>query len=112
MKSEDYIKILDENLQLPVQNLDLGRRFTFQQYNDTKSVTAWLPKNNIIFLLWFSLSLDLNFIKKSMARTESLINRWREKNLQEFEHMTVEEWNKIPEKTCSNLTKIFWKRLQ
>ena len=29
MKSEDYIKILDENLQLSLQNLDLGRRIYF-----------------------------------------------------------------------------------
>ena len=31
MKSEDYIKIQDENLQLSAPNLDLGRRLTFQQ---------------------------------------------------------------------------------
>ena len=28
IKSEDYVKIPEENLQLSVQNLDLGRRFT------------------------------------------------------------------------------------
>ena len=32
MKSEDYIKILDENLQLSAQNLDLGQQFSFQTY--------------------------------------------------------------------------------
>ena len=32
-KSEDYIKILNENLQLSVQTLDLGQWFTFQQDN-------------------------------------------------------------------------------
>ena len=46
MKSEDYIKIPDENLQLLAQNLDLRWWFTFQQNNDSKntykSVTAWL----------------------------------------------------------------------
>ena len=44
MKSEGYIKILDENLQLSAQNLDQGRWFTFQQDNyskhTSKSVTA------------------------------------------------------------------------
>ena len=48
MKSEDYIKILDENLQLSAQNFDLGWWFTFQQNNDpkrtSKTVTAWLQK--------------------------------------------------------------------
>ena len=36
INSDDYIKILVENLQLSEQNLDLGRRFTFQQDNDPK----------------------------------------------------------------------------
>ena len=44
MKSEDYIKIWDENLQLSAQNLDLGWWFIFHQDNDpqhtSKSVTA------------------------------------------------------------------------
>ena len=44
MKFEDYIKILDENLQLSVKILDFGQQFIFQQDNDakhmSKSVTA------------------------------------------------------------------------
>ena len=36
MKSEDCIRILDENLRLSVQNLDLGQWFTFQPDNDPK----------------------------------------------------------------------------
>ena len=47
-KSENYIKILDENIQLSVQYLDVGWQFTFQQDNDSKhmskSMTAWLQK--------------------------------------------------------------------
>ena len=34
MKSEAYIKIMEENLQLSAQDLDLGWQFTFQQDND------------------------------------------------------------------------------
>ena len=60
IKYEDYIKILDEILQLSVQNLDLGQQFTFQLDNDpphmSKSVTAWLQKKitvlNSIENLW------------------------------------------------------------
>ena len=33
---EDYIKILDENLQLSTQNLDVSQKFIFQQDNDSK----------------------------------------------------------------------------
>ena len=38
MKFEDYINILDENLQLSTQNLDLGWQLIFQQDNDPKHV--------------------------------------------------------------------------
>ena len=38
MKSENYHKILEENLQLSVQNLNLGRQFTFLQDNNSKHV--------------------------------------------------------------------------
>ena len=52
MKSEDSIKILDENLQLSVQNFDLVQRFTFQQDNHpklmSKSMTVWLQKKMIV----------------------------------------------------------------
>ena len=51
MEAEVYIKILDANLPLSVQNLDLGLRFTFQQDSNmkhtSKSVTWWLQNNNI-----------------------------------------------------------------
>ena len=42
MKSEDDIKILDENLQLSVQNLDLSQQFTFQQDNDPEHTSKLL----------------------------------------------------------------------
>ena len=45
MKSEDNIKISDENLQIPAQNIHQGHLYTSQQDNDPKltstSVTAW-----------------------------------------------------------------------
>ena len=67
MKSEDYFKILDENLKLSAQKLDRSRRFTFQQDNDhkhmSKSVTAWFQKKKIKVLPWLSMGHDLNSIE-------------------------------------------------
>ena len=106
MKSEDYIKILDENRQLSVQNLDFSLQFTFQQDNDpkhmSKSVSAWIQKKKITILLWFLMSPDLNPIENLWYDLKLWINHWLSKNLQKLEHVTVEEWKAIPEKTCSN----------
>ena len=95
IKSERYIKILDENLQLSVQNLDLGRQVTFQQDNDpthmSKSVTEWLQKNKFKVLSWLSISQN------------PVENLWQElkfqiKNLEELKCVTIEGGKKISEK--------------
>ena len=90
MKSEDYIKILDENLSLSMENLDLGCWFTFQQDNDSKytskSVTAELQKKKIAVL---PMSPDLNPIKNLMARILSFKNYYLARNLQELECVTI-----------------------
>ena len=103
MKSEDYIKILDENLQRSVQILDLCQQFTFQQDNDPKhmseSVSAWLQKNKITVLLSSSLSPhSFTHIENLWQELKVQINRWSLKNLQELVSVTIEEWKKIPEK--------------
>ena len=85
MKSEDYIKTLDENLQLSVQNPNLSWRFTFQQNNDHKhmfkSVTAWLQKKKIIVLPWASMNPDLNPIENLWQELKVQINRLSPKYL-------------------------------
>ena len=61
------MKILVENLQLSAQNLDLGRRFIFQQENHpkptSKSVTAWLQKK--FCLQWVLIQILLEIYDKN-----------------------------------------------
>ena len=87
MKSEDYLKILDENLQLSMQNVDLGQWLTFQQDNDpkdmSKSVTAGFQKNKITILLWLSMSPNLNPIENLWQELKVCINCWSPKKLLE-----------------------------
>ena len=115
IKSEDYIKILDETRQLSEQNLGLGRRFTFQQDNDRKnmsiSVTACLQKKKAAVLPWFSVSPDLNPIKNLWQELKVWINCQSPKNLHELEHIIIES-KKFSEKAGLNLIKIFRKWLQ
>ena len=77
-KSEDYIKILDKNLQLSAQNLDLGWQFTFQQDDHpkymSKSVTVWLQKKKIKVLSWPSMGPDLNPIENQWQKLKVWIN--------------------------------------
>ena len=89
MKSEHYIRILNENLKLSAQNLGLGRRFILQQNNDpkhrSKSATAMLQrwKNNV--LPWPSMSPDLNPIKNLCRELKVRIRRRTSKTLHELE---------------------------
>ena len=40
-----------------------------------------------------------------MTRIESLNKLLVTQKLKELEHVTIEEWKKVPEKSCSNLIK-------
>ena len=110
MKSEDCIKILDENLWVSAQHLYLVWRFT-DPHNTSKSVTAWLKKKKIPLLTLSSMSFDFENPRQELKVWKI---RLSSKNLLKLERVIIEELKKIPEKTCSNLKKKknFSKRLQ
>ena len=63
-----YREILDENLLQSAQDFRLGRRFTFQQYNNPKhtdkTTQEWLRDKSLNVLEWPSQSPDLNPIEQ------------------------------------------------
>ena len=79
--------------------------------NMSKLVTAWFQKK-ITVLPWPSMSPDLNSIENLRQELKIQKNCQSPKIHQELECVIIEEWKKIPEKTSSNLIKIFKKRLQ
>ena len=56
MNKANYREILDENLLQRAQDLRLGRKFTFQQENDTKhtakTMQEWLRDKSLNVLEW------------------------------------------------------------
>ena len=77
MKFEEYIKILEENLLLSVQNLDIDQGFTLQQDNNPKSTSksvCELQKKKTTVLLWPSMSADLNLLENLWQELKVRIN--------------------------------------
>jgi transposase len=97
MNGAKYREILDENLLQSAQDLSLGRKFTFQQGNDTKHIMQeWLRDKSLNLLEWPSQSPDLNPIKHLWRDLKIAVQRSSPSNPTELERICREEWENSP----------------
>ena len=108
--------ILDENLLQSALDLRLGRRFIFQQDNDSKQTAKiskeWLPDNSANVLELPSQSPDLNPSEHLWRDLKKAVHRRFPSNLMELERCCKEEWAKLAKYRCAKLVASYSKRLE
>ncbi|KAK3506568.1 hypothetical protein QTP70_009910 [Hemibagrus guttatus] len=91
-----YHQILGKNLLLSARALKMGRGWVFQHDNDpkhtAKATKEWLKKKHIKVLEWPSLNPIENLWRELKVRVAKHLPR----NLNDFERICKEEWDKIP----------------
>ena len=116
MNGAKYREILDENLLQSFQQLRLGRRFTFQQDNDTKhtakTTQEWLRDKTLNALEWPSQSQDLNPIEHLCRDLKTAVQRHYLSKRTELERICREEWEKLPKYRCAKLVASYPKRFK
>ena len=101
---------------MSTQDLRMGRRFTFQQDNDTKHTATttqeWLQDKSLNVLEGPSQSPDLNPIEHLWRDLKKLRSDAPPSNLIELERIFREEWEKLPKYRCAKLLASYPRRLR
>jgi transposase len=111
MNGEKYREILDETLVQGVQDLRLGRRFTFQHGNDPKH-RAKTTQESLNVHEWPSQSPDLNPMEHLWKDLKIAVQQRSPSNLTELERICREEWEKHPKYRCAKLVASYPIRLE
>ncbi len=111
MNSALYQKILKENVQPSVCDLELKSTWVMWQDNDPNHTSEWLKKNIIKVLEWPHQSPDLNLIEMLWHDLKQSFHALKPSNVAELEQFCKEEWAKIPPQRCERLIASFRKRL-
>jgi transposase len=116
MNGAKYGEILDENLLQSVQDLRLGRRFTFQQDNDPKHTAKTrqelLQDKSLNVLEWPSQSPVFNPFEHLWGDLKIAVQRRSPSNLTELERIFREEWEKLPKYRCAKRVAPYIRRLE
>ena len=112
MYGAKYEDILEGNLFQSSRDLRVGRRFTFQQDNDTKHTSKatleWFKVKHLNVLEWPSQSPELNPIENLCHDLKIAVHQRNPSNLKELEQFCLE---KIPVARCAKLIETYPKRL-
>ncbi len=104
IKTEDYEKILKDNLKQSATKHGLG----FQHDNDPKHtsllVKNYLQMSKVNILDWPTQSPDLNPIENLWGSLKTRVHARRPTNLEELERFAKEEWTATPRDTCLKQT--------
>ncbi|MBN3272993.1 TCB1 transposase, partial [Polyodon spathula] len=111
MDAAKYREILEENLLKSARDLGLGRRFIFQQDNDTKhtakATVEWLKNNKVNVLEWPSQSPALNPVENMWKEFKNAVHQRSPSNLTELEQFCKEKWAKIAVSRCAKLVETY-----
>ena len=103
-----------KNLLQRAQDLRLGRRFTFQQYNNpkhtAKTMQEWLRYRSLNVLEWPSQSLDVNPMEHLWRDPKIAVQQHSPSNLTKLERICREEWEKLPKYRCAKLVASYPRR--
>lgn len=109
MDSKMYIQIIKKHVKASAAKLGMGRRFIFQQDNDSKHTAGITRKffkaEKMEVLTWPSQSPDLNVIENAWEVLKRKVRLAKPKNLNELWSVVEREWANLSADYCANLTK-------